>query len=77
MSELYFLRHGERIDHALREDPDAKPILEDYKPYDPSLSQNAIPQIEKLVDEICSLTQAFTDLESTQRKTFLFISVRI
>lgn len=68
MSELYFLRHGERIDHALREDPDAKPILEDYKPYDPSLSQNAIPQIEKLVDEICSLTQAFTDLEFTQRK---------
>lgn len=68
MTELYFLRHGERIDHALREDPDAKPILEDYKEYDPSLSESAVPQIQRLVDEICSMTQVFTDLESTQRK---------
>ncbi|KAL6453408.1 hypothetical protein SBY92_004976 [Candida maltosa Xu316] len=68
MTELYFLRHGERIDHALQDDPNAKPILEDYKDYDPSLSTSAIPQLQKVVDDICSLTHAFTDTQSTQRK---------
>ncbi|RCK55865.1 Ubiquitin-associated and SH3 domain-containing protein A [Candida viswanathii] len=68
MTELYFLRHGERIDHALQKDPEAKPILEDYKDYDPSLATSAVPQLQTAVDDICSLTKAFSDKESTQRK---------
>ncbi len=68
MTELYFLRHGERIDHALLKDPQAKPILEEYKDYDPSLATSAIPQLQTAVDDLCNLTKAFQDKDSTQRK---------
>lgn len=68
MTELYFLRHGERIDHALQNDPQAKPILEDYKDFDPSLATSAIPQLQTAVNDLCTLTKAFSNTESTQRK---------
>ncbi|CAK9681688.1 unnamed protein product [Candida parapsilosis] len=68
MTELYFLRHGERIDHALKRDPEAKPIIEDYHDYDPSLATTAIPQLQQVVEDICSTTEAFQDKESSLRK---------
>ncbi|KAI3404348.2 hypothetical protein KGF56_002868 [Candida oxycetoniae] len=68
MTELYFLRHGERIDHALKKDPQATPLLDDYKSYDPSLATSAIPQLKSVVDDICATTEAFQDQESSLRK---------
>ncbi|KAI5969239.1 hypothetical protein CANMA_001686 [Candida margitis] len=68
MTELYFLRHGDRIDHALKTDPEAKPITEDYHAYDPSLATSAIPQLQQVVEDICSNTEAFQDKESSLRK---------
>ena len=59
MAELYFLRHGQRIDHALQEDSSARPLLEEYQPYDPSLAESAIGQIEKAANDIIALTKAF------------------
>ncbi|KAG5417622.1 hypothetical protein I9W82_005258 [Candida metapsilosis] len=68
MTELYFLRHGERIDHALQRDPEAKPIIEEYHAYDPSLATTAIPQLQQVVEDICATTEAFQDKESSLRK---------
>lgn len=68
MTELYFLRHGERIDHALQRDPQAKPIIEEYHAYDPSLATTAIPQLQLVVQDISSTTEAFQDKESSLRK---------
>lgn len=68
MTELYFLRHGERIDHALQRDPQAKPIIEEYHAYDPSLATTAIPQLQQVVQDISSTTEAFQDKESSLRK---------
>ncbi|KAI5954704.1 hypothetical protein KGF57_003914 [Candida theae] len=73
MTELYFLRHGERIDHALQRDPQAKPIIEDYHPYDPSLSTTAIPQLQQVVQDICSTTEAFQDKESSSLRKNVYI----
>ncbi|CAK7895969.1 hypothetical protein CAAN1_12S02278 [[Candida] anglica] len=67
MSELYFLRHGKRIDHAQDDDPSAQPIEANYQPYDPSLAQVAIEQIHEVAEEITRSTRAF-DGEPTARK---------
>ncbi|CAK9435828.1 uncharacterized protein LODBEIA_P04940 [Lodderomyces beijingensis] len=68
MTELYFLRHAERIDHALKKSPSAKPITEEYKPFDPSLSESGVEQLKTTVEDICHTTSAFTDKESSLRK---------
>ncbi|KAK6456023.1 histidine phosphatase superfamily [Scheffersomyces xylosifermentans] len=70
MSELYFFRHGQRIDHALDKDPLAKPLTPDYNVYDPSLSEAAINQMENVAEEIISTTNAFPESpsETTNRK---------
>ncbi|WLF76884.1 hypothetical protein PVL30_000589 [Lodderomyces elongisporus] len=69
MSELYFLRHAQRIDHALQKDQSAKPISEqEYQPYDPPLTSSAVDQIKHVVDDICDTTDTFTDKESSLRK---------
>ncbi|KAI5960200.1 uncharacterized protein KGF55_004923 [Candida pseudojiufengensis] len=68
MTELYFLRHAERIDHALKQNPEAKPIIPDYQPYDPSLAESGIDQIKTVVDDICSTTNTFQDKENSLRK---------
>lgn len=68
MTELYFMRHGQRIDHALQSDANAKPMYEDYKPYDPSLSMTAQDQIEQCCNEIVDNTRAFKNTEEPLKK---------
>lgn len=74
MTELYFLRHGERIDHALRHDSSAQPLYPDYKPYDPSLSTNAVAQIDNTTEDILSNTQAFDSNEPKKKNVFIHFS---
>lgn len=50
MSELYFLRHGTRIDHD--QSDGAYPLVKDYQVYDPSLSNQALIEFEQLAQEI-------------------------
>lgn len=71
MTELYFLRHGQRIDDALELDPSAKPLYNDYKPYDPSLSEFAETQINDCCEDIVSVTQSFSlnDIKVKAKKT--------
>lgn len=64
MSELYFLRHGSRIDHALLLDVNAQPLTSS-EPYDPSIAISALDQIDQAGTEILELTQVF-DKESTE-----------
>lgn len=60
MAELYFLRHGQRVDHANEESGAySEPIYPDYEIYDPSLSKKALGQIEHVGQEIEETTQAF------------------
>lgn len=61
MTELYFLRHAQRIDHALRTDPTARPLYEGYQPYDPSLAESAVEQVEETARDIVANTRAFLD----------------
>lgn len=68
MTELYFLRHGQRIDHALTSDPNAKPLIEDFKAYDPSLSTHAVEQVDETSKEITLLTTAFGEGDGPKRK---------
>lgn len=64
MSELYFVRHGERIDHALLEDSNALPLLEEYQQYDPSLSLLGEKQVKEVSDDIILQSKAF-DVDAT------------
>ncbi|CAH6719055.1 hypothetical protein CLIB1444_01S20428 [[Candida] jaroonii] len=73
MTELYFMRHGQRIDHALELDANAKPMFEDYKPYDPSLAISAQDQIEECCDDIVESTKAFKPKTSETLKKNIFI----
>ncbi|RLV93296.1 hypothetical protein JA1_002580 [Spathaspora sp. JA1] len=66
MSELYFLRHGERIDHSV--DSTAVALSTAYQPYDPSISTHAISQIEQVVEDIASITTAFPATPIVQNK---------
>ncbi|EGW30821.1 uncharacterized protein SPAPADRAFT_156110 [Spathaspora passalidarum NRRL Y-27907] len=66
MSELYFLRHAERIDHAQSNSIALTPT---YEEYDPSLSANAIPQIEQVVNDITSTSTAFPTTPTIRNKT--------
>lgn len=75
MSELFFLRHGLRIDHALQEDPEAQPLLADSQPYDPSLSTVAVGQMEKACDDLLETTEAFQDKSDTSIRKNIFIHV--
>ncbi|CUM63191.1 uncharacterized protein PRCAT00000760001 [Priceomyces carsonii] len=68
MTELYFLRHGQRINEALLEDSEAKPLLDEYQKYDPSLSTKAVTQMKQAAEDICNSTQAFTEEDSSVRK---------
>lgn len=74
MTELYFLRHGERIDHALQNDPMAKPILSDYYDYDPSLSINATEQLQSVAEEIILTTKAFTRDPNQRKNVYIHFS---
>lgn len=65
MSELYFLRHGQRIDHA---PAGSKSLATEYQSYDPSLSRDAEAQIEELTSEILDITRAFSDKCTSRRK---------
>lgn len=62
MTELYFLRHGKRIDH----DPTGTALVEDYQPYNPSLSDSAIPQFEAIAEELIASS---TNITEPTRKT--------
>ncbi|ODV78612.1 uncharacterized protein CANTADRAFT_38608, partial [Suhomyces tanzawaensis NRRL Y-17324] len=74
MSELYFLRHGQRIDHALAQNPDATPLTSDYHQYDPSLASSATAQINKVASDIAGSTTAFTaDADSGPARKNVFI----
>lgn len=76
MAELFFLRHGKRIDHALEEDPSAEPIHPVYEPYDPSLATAALDQIKSASDEIVDCTTSF-DLDKpsgTRKNVFIHFS---
>lgn len=73
MTELFFLRHGKRIDHALQEDPSATPILADYKPYDPSLASCASDQIKNVALDIVQSSTAFTTAAKTPAKKTIYI----
>lgn len=64
MSELYFLRHGSRIDHALLLDANAQPLTSS-EPFDPSISISAIDQLDQAGSDIINLTQVF-DTNSTE-----------
>lgn len=57
--ELFFLRHGVRIDHELLRDPEAAPLHPTYHPWDPLLAERAKSQLETAATEITSLTTAF------------------
>lgn len=76
MSELYFLRHGKRIDHALEADPSAKPIYPDYESYDPSLAEDAIEQIKTAARDIITSTTAFelSKPSGTRKNIFIHFS---
>lgn len=52
MSELIFLRHGTRADHASSNNP---PLYQDYKPYDPLLAISAVGEVLKVAREISHL----------------------
>lgn len=65
MRELYFLRHGRRIDQTSK---DEEPILSEYHDYDPSLAKSALEQIKEVANEIIANTTAFNDLDTPQRK---------
>lgn len=73
MTELYFLRHGIRIDHAQAIDPNAKPLYPDYKPYDPSLAELAVDLIDQMCEEISNLTNAFTP-DSGKKTVYIHFS---
>lgn len=73
MSELYFLRHGTRIDHAQASDAAAKPIVEDYKAYDPSLAVSAVSQIENVADDILHHTKAFDPADGANKRKNVFV----
>ncbi|EGV61873.1 hypothetical protein CANTEDRAFT_125137 [Yamadazyma tenuis ATCC 10573] len=59
MTELFFMRHGKRIDHALLTDPTATAIYPDYLPYDPSLATSSIDQVASVCEDIANTTTAF------------------
>lgn len=71
MAELYFLRHGKRIDHVKEEGAEA--LYKDYKEYDPSLAISAVEQIKAAGEEIADRTQAFDDQESGSLRKNVFI----
>lgn len=73
MTELYFLRHGTRIDHAIRQDPHAQPLTPS-PPYDPSLATLAIPQLEEVATSIVELTQAFTNESNSRKNIYIHFS---
>jgi broad specificity phosphatase PhoE len=74
MAELYFLRHGQRIDHVInKEDKGIEAIFKDYKEYDPSLASSAIEQLETVGKEILGQTQVFDDTESGSVRKNVFI----
>lgn len=73
MTELFFLRHGQRIDHALRLDPTAKPVLGNSLPYDPLLSLAGAEQMRQCAQAIGSLSTAFDIQQSTMARKNVFI----
>lgn len=74
MAELYFLRHGQRIDHvSSKEENGIEAIYKDYKEYDPSLATSAIGQVETVGREILEHTQVFDDNESGSVRKNVFI----
>lgn len=74
MAELYFLRHGQRIDHATNQGvTGVEAIHKEYNVYDPSLATSAIEQIKTVGKEILDRTQAFDDQESGSVRKNVFI----
>lgn len=73
MAELFFLRHGTRIDHARADDPAAEPLVDDYKPYDPSLAASAVAQIETVADDILRHTKAFETADGANKRKNVFV----
>ena len=74
MAELFFLRHGQRIDHAQEKSADAQPLLAEYEPYDPSLAKEAIPQIQAAASSIVELLQSFSSTSTTRKNVCIHFS---
>lgn len=67
MSELYFLRHGKRIDHCGNYNRE-EALYPDFHDYDPSLSKVALEQVRGAAEDIASSTQAFPEVDVSSRK---------
>lgn len=66
--ELFFLRHGVRIDHERQRDPSAMPIHPSFPPWDPLLAQRALAQIEAAANDFVNLTTCFPNVDKPARK---------
>lgn len=62
MTELYFLRHGTRIDHDSREN--AHPLVPEYEDYNPSLSDLALKQMEDVAKEIIDTSPNLANMKT-------------
>lgn len=72
MSELYFLRHGKRIDHVAESKGD-EALYKDYRSFDPSLAKSAVGQIKEVADDILDSTLAFQDVEGKPLRKSVYI----
>ncbi|CCE88868.1 Piso0_001658 [Millerozyma farinosa CBS 7064] len=70
MAELYFLRHGRRVDDARKTDSGARALYEGFEEWDPSLASSAVEQVSEVAAEIAGSSGAFVGgkTEGVQRK---------
>lgn len=70
MAELYFLRHGRRVDDARKVDSGATALHENFEEWDPSLASSAVEQVSEVAAEIAGCSGAFVggNTDGVQRK---------